>query len=191
MYKTELIEKILTSQAAQDMINQLAPIYGEARVALWIFQAIGAELDDMRKWTEETMAQVTPQTATWTLDTWEDELGIPRDPTLSTQKRRERILSYLRYRAPMNPYSLARVASSAANDAECRIEERSDGKASNFTVWISAMPSDTDIAKIRAAVDRSKQARLSYDVKYEQYTAGTVYAGGALQMSYDITMRQV
>lgn len=190
MYRTEMINQILTSQEARNIIDNLAPIYGKARVALWLFQVIGSELDDMQQWTQETMDQVTPHTATWTLDLWEDELGIARDPTLSTEKRRERILSYLRYRAPMNPYNLARVASSAANDAECRIEERT-GKPANFTVWISAMPSDTDIIKIRAAVDRAKQARLSYDVKYEQFTAGTTYVGGVLQMSYEITMRQV
>ena len=190
MYNTELMNEILRSQAAWDIIDQLSPIYGEARVALWLFQVIGAELDDTRAWTQETMDQVTPHTATWTLDYWEDELALPRDPSLSTAKRRERILSYMRYRAPMNPYNLARVASSAANDAECRIEERT-GAGSVFTVWVSAMPSDTDLAKIRAAVDRAKQARLSYEVKYEQFDQGTIYVGGALQMSYDITIRQV
>lgn len=190
MYDTDLMRKILTSPAARDIVNQLSPIYGEARVALWLFQAIGTELDETREWTRELMDQVTPHKATWSLDYWEDELGIQRDPTLSTEKRRERILSYLRNRAPMNPYTLARVASAAANDAEVRIEERT-GKPANFTVWVSAYPSDTDIAKIRAAVDRAKQARLSYDIKYEQFTAGAVYAGGALQLSYDITIRQV
>lgn len=190
MYRTEMINEILTSQAARDIIDQLSPIYGEARVALWIFQAIGAELDDTRQWTSEVLDQVVPHTATWSLDYWEDELAIPRDPTLSTQKRRERILAYLRYRAPMNPYNLARVASSAANDAECRVEERT-GAPSAFTVWVSAMPSDTDIKKIKAAIDRSKQARLSYDVKYEQHAGGTIYSGGALQLGFDITIRQV
>ena len=190
MYTTELMQEILQSQAARDILDELSPIYGEGRVALWLFQVIGEELDDTREWTAEVMDQVVPHTATWSLDYWEDELAIPRDPTLSTQKRRERILSYLRNRAPMNPYTLARVASSAANDAECRIEERTGG-GSIFTVWVSAIPSDTDLAKIRAAVDRAKQARLSYEVKYEQHTAGTIYTGGALQLSYNITIRQV
>ena len=190
MYDTELMREILTSQAARDILDELSPIYGEARVALWLFQVIGAELDETRTWTEEALAQVVPQTATWTLDMWEDEFSIPRDATLSTQKRRERILSYLRYRAPMNPYNLARTVSSAANDVECRIEERT-GAPSTFTVWVSAFPSETDLAKIRAAVDRAKPARLSYEVKYEQHTAGTIYTAGVLQLSYDITMRQV
>lgn len=190
MYDTEMMRRILTSPMAREIVNQLSPIYGEARVALWIFQAIGAELDDMRGWAQEIMDQVTPHRATWTLDYWEDELGIARDPTLSTGKRRERILSYMRYRAPMNPYTLSRIASAAAEDAECRIEERT-GMPANFTVWISAFPSESDIKKIRSAVDRAKPARLSFDVKYEQYASGMIYSGGSLQLSYDITMRQV
>ena len=48
-YSTELMEQILTSPAAQDIVSQLAPIYGEGRVALWLFQVIGAELDTMGK----------------------------------------------------------------------------------------------------------------------------------------------
>ena len=190
MYYPDLMRKILTSPAAQDIVQQLSPIYGEARVALWIFQSIGSELDDTRKWTDELMDQVTPHRATWSLDFWEDELAIPRDPTLSTEKRRERILSYLRNRAPMNPYTMARIASSAVDDAECRIEERT-GKPANFTVWVSAMPSETTVAKIRAAVERAKQARLSFDVKYEQLTSNSIYTGGTIQLSYDITIRQV
>ena len=57
------------------------PIYGEGRVALWLFQVIGAELDlrpgsgRRRSWSRWY------PTATWTLDLWEDEFAIPRDPT--------------------------------------------------------------------------------------------------------------
>mgnify|MGYP003373533929 FL=1 len=189
-YSTELMEQILTSPAAQDIVSQLAPIYGEGRVALWLFQVIGAELDTMGKAAREVQSQVVPHTATWSLDYWEDEYGIPRDPTLGTEKRRERILSYLRNRAPMNPVPLARIASSAAEGATCRIEERT-GAGSVFTVWIDAVPSEVDKAKIMAAINRAKQARLSFLVKYEQHQQGASYIGGHVQMSYDITIRQV
>lgn len=189
-YNTELMQQILKSPAARDIVNQLAPIYGESRVALFLFQAIGAELDEMRKWADEVLLQATPHTATWSLDYWEDEYSIPRDPTLGIEKRRERILSYLRYRAPMNPHTLARVASSAAEGAEVRIEERT-GSGSVFTVWIDALPSDTDKAKIMAAVDRAKQSRLSYNVKYEQFNQGEIYTAGAVRLGYAITIKQV
>lgn len=167
MYDTELMRQILTSEAARDIVNQLSPIYGEARVALWLFQIIGAELDETRSWTQELMDQVTPHKATWSLDYWEDEFGIARDPSLSTDKRRERILSHLRNRAPMNPYNLSRIASAAANGAECQIIERVR-YGSNFLVSVRLEP-DTQISigSIIKAVDISKQARLSFDVEFE------------------------
>ena len=67
MYTTELMQEILQSQAARDILDELSPIYGEGRVALWLFQVIGAELDDTREWTAEVMDQVVPHTATWSL----------------------------------------------------------------------------------------------------------------------------
>lgn len=189
MYNTELMQKILKSQAAWDIIDELSPIYGEARVALWLFQIIGVELDDTRLWTKETMDQVVPHTATWSLDFWEDELALPRDPSLNTAQRRERILTYLRTRAPMNPHNLALVASAAANGAECWVEERT-GNPSSFTIHMTKIPAKGLREKIRRAVDRAKQARLSYKITFEESTRGAIYVGGEVQLSYDITMRQ-
>lgn len=179
MYNTELMQRILTSKAVWDIIDELAPIYGEARVALWLFQVIGAELDMTRQWTQETAEQVVPHTATWSLDYWEDELALPRNPALNTEQRRERILTHLRTRAPMNPYNLAKVASAAADGAECWIEERA-GAGSVFTLVVTDFyPSKTGEKKIRAAVDRAKQARLSYLIRYEQIAPKSVCAYAA------------
>ena len=189
MYNTELMQRILTSKAVWDIIDELAPIYGEARVALWLFQVIGAELDMTRQWTQETAEQVVPHTATWSLDYWEDELALPRDPSLDTAQRRERILTYLRTRAPMNPYNLAKVASAAANGAECWVEERT-GNPSSFTIHMTEIPAKGLREKIQRAVDRAKQARLSYKITFEESTQGAIYVGGEVQLSYDITMQQ-
>lgn len=189
MYNTELMQKILKSQAAWDIIDELAPIYGEARVALWLFQVIGAELDDTRQWTKETMDQVVPHTATWSLDYWEDELTLPRNPALNTVQRRERILAYLRTRAPMNPYNLAKVASTAAGGLECWIEERA-GHPSAFIIHLVGFPDSGVIEKVQKAVDRAKQARLSFYTAFEENTNGIIYTVGTVQLGYGLTMRQ-
>ena len=189
MYNTELMQRILMSKAVWDIIDELAPIYGEARVALWLFQVIGAELDMTRQWTQETAEQVVPHTATWSLDYWEDELALPRNPALNTEQRRERILTYLRTRAPMNPYNLAKVASAAADGAECWIEERA-GHPSSFIIHMTGFPASGVTEKVRKAVDRAKQARLSFYTAFEENTNGSVYTGGEVQLGYSLTMRQ-
>ena len=175
MYDTELMRKILSSPMAREIVNQLSPIYGDARVALWIFQAIGVELDDMKKWAQDIIDQVTPHNASWTLDYWEDEWGIPRDPTLSILARRERILVRMRTRAPMNPYNLKRLISAVVGGSECNIKERA-GPPSRFEIFINAIPDQATIKRLRFEIDRAKQARLSYNIIYRQYSTGIIYA---------------
>ena len=47
-YKTDLMEKILTSENAKQMIDYVSPIYGKSRIGLWLFQVIGLEIDDVK-----------------------------------------------------------------------------------------------------------------------------------------------
>ena len=61
------MQQILRSPAAWDIIDELAHIYGEARVALYLFLVIGAALADTRLWTRAIMEPVIPHTATWNL----------------------------------------------------------------------------------------------------------------------------
>ena len=42
-YKTDLMEQILTSESAKQMIDYVSPIYGKSRIGLWLFQVIGLE----------------------------------------------------------------------------------------------------------------------------------------------------
>lgn len=178
MYRTELMEAILKSPSAWEIINELSPIYGNARVALWLFQVIGAQLDKTQAWTKEIEAQIVPQTATWSIGYWEDARGLARDPTLSLQQRRDRVLTNMSKRAPMNPWKLEQIASVAAG-ANCRIIERT-GAGSVFTLVVTDFyPSKTGEKKIRAAVDQAKQARLSYLIRYEQIAPKSVCAYAA------------
>lgn len=188
-YWTETMEEILTSPEAKKIISFLSPLYGEARTALWLFQSIGVQLDDIRKWGDEYKLQTSPLSATWSLDYWEQEYNIPFDPLMSMQQRRDRITSRIRDRAPMNPTVLAQIASSAAANSTVEIEELIS--KNKFRVWITTMPGRNDEAKIRAEIDRAKPAHLIYDIQYVQNVIGTQYIGGIIQQSYRLTMKQV
>ena len=168
MYRTELMETILKSPAAWDIINELSPIYGEARVALWLFQVIGAELDEIRDWTKEVEAQVVPQTATWSIGMWEDARGLSRAPSLDLQSRRDRVIANMNYRAPMNPWKMEKIATAAASGAKCTVKERT-GKGSVFTVSVDLTKADRTVPMdaIWVAVNEAKQARLSFLVEFE------------------------
>lgn len=189
MNQTETKRRILQSPEGQRMLSYVSPIYGEAVVALWLFEAMGREFDRLAAFAEEYRVQLVPQTATWGLDYWEQEYGIARDDTLGIEKRRTRVLNAMANRTPMNPAALARIASAASANAEVEIEENT-GK-NKFTLWVSALPSSVEKAKIEAAMDEAKPAHLMYDVKYVRYGSGELHCGGILQTKRNLTIRQV
>lgn len=110
-YRTELMESILTSSEAQKIIDFITPTYGEAYAFLWALQVIGYALDDCVKCTDQYLDQVTPQTATWTLEFWEKEYDINPDPAWDMDQRRQNIMAKMRYKAPITPKKLEDMVS--------------------------------------------------------------------------------
>ena len=66
-YKTDLMEQILTSKSAKQMIDYVSPVYGKSRIGLWLFQVIGLELDDVKTICEDIIDQIFVNRATWGL----------------------------------------------------------------------------------------------------------------------------
>lgn len=108
---TEKMDEILTSPAARRIVPQLSPIYGDAYVALWLFNAVGAEIDTMERRSDELALQALPQTATWSMPYWEQDYGIKANDSIPMEERRRTLLSTMRMRAPMNPTWIENVLS--------------------------------------------------------------------------------
>ena len=70
-YQTELMRSILTDETAQKIIDYVSPIYGDSYVGLWLFQAIGTVLGELRNIAEKLRHETTPATADLLLDYWE------------------------------------------------------------------------------------------------------------------------
>lgn len=86
----------MISQAGKRMLSYLPKLYETSRVMQSKLDAEGQEIDALRQALDEVLAQTFVQTATWGLDRWEEELGLPPGTGLPDQERRERILSKLR-----------------------------------------------------------------------------------------------
>lgn len=185
MYKTELMEEILKSPKAQEIVQQISPIYGEAYTTLWLFQVIGTVLDMMEEWTSTLAAQTVPHTATWSLPYWEEQYNLTSDPSWSDERRRQNIINRCVTRAPVNPYKLTNIVAVAAG-AEARIEERT-GK-NHFTVYVSGRHNSEDEQRIKEAIDRIKPAHLIYTIIFEQYIENTNYIGGIIQAAKEVTL---
>lgn len=78
------------------MLGYLPPYYDASKVMRAILQAQGSELDKFRYALDDILAQFFVETATWGLDTWERELGIPKIAGKPDAERRSNIIAKLR-----------------------------------------------------------------------------------------------
>lgn len=177
-YRTELMDEILTSPEARNIVGQVSPIYGAAFAGLWLFQVIGRQLDDMEAWSRAFQAETVPQTATWSLDYWEENYGIPRNPYLSEQQRRARIISRIRDRAPMSPAKLSKYIADFTG-YECEIIENT-GK-NQFT--LIRRNQSGPLGLVRILLNEAKPAHLIYKLNSAWQNAVTTREFAATALS--------
>ena len=159
--RTELMETILTSETAQKIIDYVSPVYGEAYVCLWLFQIIGAALDELKSFPEEFVNQVTPVTATWTINFWEDEYEIPHGYSLSIEQRRLNILNKIRKTARMNPANIEKIIESMSG-METSIYENTGKNCFEVAVQGNLRDNPEIKSEIIQFIDRVKPAHLIY-----------------------------
>lgn len=86
----------ITSPRGQAMLGYLHPMYETSRVMRAILQSQGSEFDKALTAINEVLNQFYARTATWSLETWEKELGLAPNPSLTDAERQDRIVSRLR-----------------------------------------------------------------------------------------------
>ncbi len=163
MRNTELIEAILKSQKAREILDWLPPVYGDAYVFLWLLEVIGTEIGEMEQWTEEVRKQVVSQTATWSLPYWEERYNVPTDPDATLDMRRANVILRMWQRAPVNPYKLEEILQSMTG-LPVTIEENT-GK-NRFTVLFEGYAGLESFARSVKEINRLKPAHLIYTLRY-------------------------
>lgn len=86
----------ITSAAGQRMMSYVPKYYETDRAFRALAQVRGAEIDKLRQALDETLNQFFARTATWSLDDWEEELGLTPEPGFTDAERQDRIVSKLR-----------------------------------------------------------------------------------------------
>ena len=166
---TELMQAILTSPKAQEMIDYVSPIYGNSYVGLWLFQAIGTVMEKVYAIAEALKYETNPATADLFLDYWEDHYGITRGNGLTQEQRRLRIIAKTQDRGPCNPAVLESAVSSALGGVPVEITE--NYATNTFLVNIREVVSD--ITPAIAVLERQKPAHLIYDIRVAKQTITT------------------
>ena len=181
-----LREQIITSASAQRMLNNTTPIYDNSMIGLYMFQAIGAEIDSVTQIIDELPDQLNPDTATWLLGHWERRYGLPTDETLSLDERR-RIIRLRRYHTgAFNPYKVKQLAEDMTG-VPARVVEFVDDYT--FAVYLSATTSSDEA--LRRTIQKLKPSHLSFEIKYEQGVSATVNIGGNIAQYKHFDLPQV
>lgn len=170
---TDMMRSILTEEMAREIIDWVPPIYGDSYVGLWLFQAIGTLIGEIRSICEALMYETTPSTATLLLDQWEDQYALPRDSSLSIEERRSRIIRKILTRGPCNPTTLAMAVSGALGGIHVDIQEN---VAKNTFAVVLADVVD-DVTPAEAVLDRMKPAHLIYEFRVAGQTANRTKVG--------------
>lgn len=103
---------IIRSPTAEEMLRMVTRgFYDRSYIALWLFEVIGREYDDMAAWSRELKREIFIQTCTWSIGVWEWVYGVSSNPGLTTEQRRAQILARQLRRPPINPAQIEGVIS--------------------------------------------------------------------------------
>lgn len=98
----------ITSERGREMMAYLPDYYQTSQVMQAILQSEGKEFDKLRWALDNPLAEKDPlliggvlqqffvPTATWGLETWERELGLPTTPGQDIKERRSKVISRIR-----------------------------------------------------------------------------------------------
>lgn len=160
---TEMMKQILTSPAAQKMIDYVSPVYGNSYVGLWIFQAIGAIFDPVVGYAETMRTEANPITSVLLLDMWEQHYDLPTNSSLTTEQRQARLAARIQSRGPCNPAKLASAVSAVIGDVPVRIHEN----VAQNTFLVEIFGEVSSIKKVTNLLDKTKPAHLIYWIRLQ------------------------
>lgn len=160
-YQTELMRSILTDETAQKIIDYVSPIYGDSYVGLWLFQAIGTVLGELRNIAEKLRHETTPATADLLLDYWEASYGIPTGHGMTAEQRQNRLLVKTQSHGPANPARLSAAVSAVLGGVEVDVVENVEPN----TFLVNIREYVESIVPAVATIERMKPAHLVYKVQ--------------------------
>ncbi len=145
------------------MLTYLPRYYETSRVIRAILQAEGAEFDKLRQALNEILDQFFVRTATWGLDRWEEEVGLPVTPDQPEAERRDKIISRLRGYGTATIRIVKQVAESYDKGTVDVIEDFAGYTVTIRFVDTTGVP--PNLEDLKAAVRAVVPAHL--DLKYE------------------------
>lgn len=172
----------ITTETGKEMLSSVTPAYNEDDYALSIFEANGKAMDDISNVVKQTRNQIFPYLATWTIDYWEESLGLSKIPNLSIEERRNRVVTKIRTYFPVTKNRMEIIASSAAK-APASIPGFVDDYIFELVLGIS---DSVNLVEMINKIEEAKPAHLDFVItqKIEQ----TVNQSAVMQSGETITV---
>lgn len=146
----------ITTDTGLEMFRSVTPAYNIDDLAISIFEANGKAMDDVRAIIENLKKEMYPQNATWTLDYWEQLLGIEANKKLSDDIRVQKVLFELNKYFTITKYRLEHIVNTFIENKDAFIEDIEDEYA-----FIIIIPVKNKILKgLRESVEDTKPAHL-------------------------------
>lgn len=161
MGNVDMRYNILTNELGNQMLDMISPIYNHSEVTLHLFESFGETLEPLVYFVlNDFIAQIFPQTATWGLDYWEEQYGIPTDKSKTIEQRRAYFMSLKFNRPPMTPKRIESIVTGLTG-FQCEVI---DGvEVNKFDVIIRGYVND--LKTIKRTLDDKTPAHLFYDIK--------------------------
>lgn len=156
------------SERGEVMKSYLPRLYENSRVVHDLMHAEGVEFDALREAHLEILRQALARLATWSLDEWESQLGLPPNPALTTQERQDRVVSRLRGYGTCTAAVVKQVAASYQHGTIDVVEDHAA-----YTVYIlftdtTGVPSN--MADLQAALRAVIPAHLEIVYLFNWFT---------------------
>lgn len=179
-YQTEMMNKILTNEKAQEIIDYVSQIYGESYVGLWIYQAIGSVLDNASKISNQLMNETLPTTTTLLIDYWENEFGLTPDPSLTIAQRQQRLVDNIKSKGAITPAKLEAAVSASLGGVSVEVYERTGS-------YVEQTSSTSNNGTVTLLTEANTSANSNGNVRITSNTTSTSDGAGNVRITSNTT----
>ncbi|MCM2995930.1 YmfQ family protein [Paenibacillus cellulositrophicus] len=156
------------SPRGDELFSYLPAYYEFSRVIRADVDAKGAEMDALYAALNETLEQFFVKTATWGLERWEAELGIPTDKTKPIDQRRSYVESKLRGSGKVSGSMIKNVAQAYDGGEVSVLISPGEYKITVTFIGTRGIPANLD--DLKAVMEEIKPAHMSLEYKFTYLT---------------------
>ncbi|RKN86032.1 DUF2313 domain-containing protein [Paenibacillus ginsengarvi] len=157
----------------QRMAAYLPGYYETSRVIRSLMQVEGTEVDKLRETLSGALDQFFARSATWSLDAWESELGLPPAPEQPVSERQDRIVSRIRGVGT----ATIRVVKEVAESYELGAVDIMEDTAA-YTIWVrfvDTIGAPPNLEDLKDAVRAVLPAHLQVEYAFKYLLVGQLH----------------